>query len=56
MPIVMKHLEKIGLVFYERPSSIYEFWDENNQYNIIYENTDDSSKLGWITLSSSLTN
>jgi len=55
MPIVMKHLEKIGLVFYERPSSIYEFWDENNQYNIIYENTDDSSKLGWITLSSSLT-
>ena len=55
MLIVMKNLEKIGLVFYERPSSIYEFWDENNQYNIIYENTDDSSKLGWITLSSNLT-
>ncbi len=55
MQIITKNLENIGLVFYERPSSIYEFWDENDQYNIIYENTDDSSKLGWITLSSNLT-
>ena len=43
-----------GLYFCETPSSVYEFWDEKNQYNIIYEKSSNSNKMGWITLSSNL--
>ena len=43
-----------GLIYHESPASIYEFWDENNQYNIIYEYSGNYDKMGWITLSSNL--
>ena len=42
--------------YYPYNSTIYEFWDENNQYNIIYELYNDNSQMGWLVVDSTLKN
>lgn len=47
-------LGRYGLDYNGVNATVYEFFDDNHLYNIVYTIKDDATKMGWITLNSDL--
>ncbi len=49
IPEEIKDLGSNGTIYYPERANYYEFIDDKNNYNVIYEIKNNSSKLGWAT-------
>ena len=49
IPSEIKDLGTAGSSYYPERANYYEFIDNNNNYNVIYEIKDNKTKLGWLT-------
>ncbi len=49
IPEEIKDLGANGTIYYPEKANYYEFIDDKNNYNVIYEIKNNSSKLGWAT-------